>query len=94
MFEEYLSIMGLALLAIAWIPETLQNWRERGRSLNLKFVCIYLLGSILLAYHAIIIKDAVFMCLSILAILMTLFNAIVIIAHPGINKHNKKKKKK
>lgn len=82
MFEEYIGIAGLVLLIIAWIPETLQNWRERGRNLNLKFVCLYLFGSLFLAYHAFAINDAIFTWLNGLAAFMALFNAVVIFSRP------------
>ncbi len=82
MFEEYIGIAGLALLIIAWIPETLQNWREKGRNLNLKFVCLYLSGSLFLAYHAFVINDAVFTWLNGLAALLAMFNAVIILSRP------------
>ena len=80
----------MALLIIAWIPETLQNWRERGRNLNLKFVCLYLFGDIFLAYHAYTINDGVFLLLNVLAGLIAIFNAAVILLHPGGPKAGKK----
>ncbi|MCX6773428.1 MAG: hypothetical protein NTY68_00310 [Candidatus Micrarchaeota archaeon] len=92
MFEEYISIVGLALLIIAWIPETLQNWRERGRNLNIKFVCLYLFGSLFLTYHAVIIKDAVFMYLNSVATLIALLNAIVILTNTKAKVSRKAKK--
>ncbi len=79
---EYIGIAGLALLIIAWIPETLQNWREKGKNLNLKFVCLYLFGSLFLAYHAYLINDAIFTWLNGLAAIMAMFNAVVILSRP------------
>ncbi|PIT84855.1 hypothetical protein COU37_01190 [Candidatus Micrarchaeota archaeon CG10_big_fil_rev_8_21_14_0_10_45_29] len=85
MVLQYLGFAGLALLVIAWIPETLQNYKEKGKNLNLKFVMLYLFGSAFLAAHAYLINDFIFMALNSLAALIALANACIIIL-PGKNK--------
>jgi MtN3 and saliva related transmembrane protein len=94
MFGEYVSIIGLVMLIIAWIPETVQNWRERGRNLNLKFVLLYLFGSLFLAYHAVIIRDPIFTYLNVLATLIALLNAVVILTRTKTKGKKAKKKGK
>jgi MtN3 and saliva related transmembrane protein len=82
MFDEYIGLAGMALLILAWIPETRQNWRERGQNLSLNFVCLYLFGALFLAYHAYRINDGVFLLLNALAALIALFNAAIILTRP------------
>ena len=81
MFEEYIGLAGMALLIIAWIPETRQNWKEKGRNLNLNFVGLYLFGALFLAYHAFVIDDQIFLLLNVLATLIAVFNAAIILTH-------------
>ena len=71
----------MMLILIAWVPETLQNWNERGRNLNLNFVALYLFGSFFLAFHALEINDEVFFTLNGLATLIALFNAWLFLAN-------------
>ncbi|VVB57281.1 Uncharacterised protein [uncultured archaeon] len=78
---EYVGLAGMVLIILAWIPETIQNCREKGRNLNLKFVALYLFGSLFLAYHALTINDEVFLALNGLATLIALFNASLILSH-------------
>lgn len=92
MVEQYLGIAGLALLLIAWMPETIQNWKEKGKNLNLKFVLLYFFGSLFLALHAVAIGDMPFFVLNALATLIALFNACLIFM--GKNAREKKKKAK
>ncbi|MCL6088794.1 MAG: hypothetical protein M1530_01365 [Candidatus Marsarchaeota archaeon] len=94
LFDEYIGLAGLVLILIAWIPETMQNWREKGRNLSLKFVALYLFGSLFLTYHAFTLNDMVFLTLNGLATLIALFNAAIILTHPkGPAKKAKSKKK-
>jgi len=79
MILQYLGFAGLALLVIAWIPQSLQNFKEKGKNLNLKFVMLYLFGSAFLAAHAYFIGDLVFMALNSLAALIALSNACIIV---------------
>lgn len=79
MVLQYVGLAGLALLVIAWIPQSLQNFKERGKNLNLKFVMLYLFGSAFLAAHAYFIGDLVFMALNSLAALIALANACIIL---------------
>lgn len=92
MVLDYLGMLGMLLILIAWIPQTMQNWRERGKNLNLRFVALYLFGSALLAYHAIVINDMVFLALNGFATLIAVFNAFIIFSRP--KKPNKIKKRK
>ncbi|MFH1306341.1 MAG: hypothetical protein ABIH83_01630 [Candidatus Micrarchaeota archaeon] len=81
MVSEYLGTAGMVLIIIAWIPETIQNWKEKGKNLNLKFVALYLFGSLFLTYHAWVIQDFVFLTLNLLATLIAIFNAFIILGN-------------
>ena len=94
---EYLGVLGLLLILIAWIPETLQNYKEKGKSLNLKFVMLYMFGSLFLSYHAYALKDMVFFILNGLATVLGLFNFSIILLNkqcPKGGKEGAKKRKK
>lgn len=70
----------MLLIFIAWIPETIQNFRERGKSLNYRFVLLYLAGSLMLAYHALELHDMVFLLMNALASLIAVANMLIILA--------------
>jgi len=55
-----LGVIGAIILAIAWIPETVQIIRERESKLNPKFAVVYFVGTLLLFLYAISIVDIVF----------------------------------
>ncbi len=94
LFDEYIGPAGLLLLLLAWIPETMQNWKEKGRNLNLRFVALYFLGSLALASHAYVLQDMVFVLLNGLATLIALFNGAIILTHPKRPAKKAKSKKK
>ncbi len=81
MLDAYVGLAGMLLILIAWIPETIQNWKEKGKNLSLRFVALYLFGSLFLAYHAYALEDPVFLALNGLAALIAVFNAYLIMAN-------------
>ena len=91
---DLLGLLGMALILIAWLPETWQNYKERGRNLNLKFVLLYLFGSAFLAYHAYLINDVVFLTLNAIATLVALINGYLILANRDVVSKKKNAKKK
>ena len=86
---DYLGLAGLLFILIAWLPETWQNYKEKGKNLNLKFVLLYLFGSAFLTYHAWLLNDMVFLSLNAIATLIALLNGWLILAN---RKGGKKKK--
>jgi len=68
------SILGLSLILIGWIPQTWQTIKNKKCQLQLKFAIAYLIGSGLLAYHAYQISDLIFLILNAGATLMALIN--------------------
>jgi len=60
---EVLTLIGIAgavILAIAWIPETLEIIRLKESKLNRKFAEVYFIGTLLLFLYALYLKDAIF----------------------------------
>ena len=72
---EWIGIAGLLLLLLAWIPETLEVIRSRKTEMEIKFILIYTLGSVLLAIHSFFLNDLVFLTLNVLIVFSTLINA-------------------
>ncbi len=83
---EYVGIVGLVLLIIAWVPETIKNWIERKITSRLEFLIFYVAGSLLLAFHAYLIHDLVFLILNSLAFILSFINLVFYFAYK-----NKKK---
>ncbi len=79
MFEP-IGLLGLIFLLIAWIPETVRNLRERRVKTRIEFLILYMLGSLLLTIHAIILFDIVFIILNLLATFLSGLNLIFKIA--------------
>ncbi|MEK6888469.1 MAG: hypothetical protein AABX14_05995 [Candidatus Aenigmatarchaeota archaeon] len=58
-----IGLIGALFILSAWVYETYRAL-EKGERLNIKFVLVYLVGNILLTYHAITIQDTVFIILN------------------------------
>ena len=79
MYEEAIGIAGLVLLLIGWVPETITNYKSKGKNLDFKFATLYFFGSVLLAWHAMNLGDLVFLALNAAAAAMAAINAWVIL---------------
>ncbi len=90
----WIGIAGLALLVIAWVPETLTTIRERKSPLDLKFSLVYTFGSLGLMIYALLIHDWIFTLLNTLTTLMALLNVYYKINQRENRKENKKDQSK
>ena len=70
-YINYLGILGLILIAVGWIPQTIQTIKQKKNNLNLKFNLLYTFGSLALTVYAIYISDMVFILLNGFAFLMS-----------------------
>ena len=70
-YFNYLGILGLVLIALGWIPETLKIIRTKKNNLNLKFNLLYTLGSLSLTLYAIYLQDTIFIVLNAFAFFMS-----------------------
>ena len=75
MFEP-IGLFGLILILIAWIPETLKNLKEGKVKTRTEFLILYMLGSLFLTIHAIILLDLVFIILNLLATILSGVNLV------------------
>ncbi len=66
-----LGIIGLILIAVAWLPQIIEIIKTKKSGLNIKFALIYVLGSFALVIYSIQIKDTIFLILNSLATLMS-----------------------
>ena len=66
-----LGIIGLVLLAIGWIPETIKVIKEKKSRIDKEFGILYVLGSLLLLIYSMQIKDYIFMALNFIVMVMS-----------------------
>ena len=66
-----LGIIGLALLAIGWIPETIKVIKEKRSRIDKEFGILYVLGSLLLLIYSMQIKDYIFLALNFIVMVMS-----------------------
>ncbi|RME80240.1 MAG: hypothetical protein D6769_00105 [Methanobacteriota archaeon] len=73
---EYITagIIGVALILLGWIPETVRAYKD-GKVADIRFTMLYAIGSALLTYHAYTLGDVPFIILNIAAMVIALFNA-------------------
>lgn len=71
---ELVGIMGLVLIVIAWIPETIKTIKKLEKPARIEFLVLYFLGSILLTTYAILIRDLVFITLNGMAAILSGIN--------------------
>ena len=62
-----IGIIGLVLIASAWIPQILKMIKEKKSHVSIIFPILYSVGSIALVIHSIIINDLVFIILNSVA---------------------------
>jgi len=61
---SWLGYIGLAALALCWIPQSMETIRRGECSVNTGFLVLSLIGSVTLAIYAWSIDDPVFMILN------------------------------
>ncbi|MBT4540390.1 hypothetical protein HOC35_02660 [Candidatus Woesearchaeota archaeon] len=66
-----LGLIGLALLAIAWIPETIEIIRNKKEKIDWRFGVLYVLGSLVLAIYSYQIGDTIFVILNAFIFVMS-----------------------
>ncbi len=71
---EFIGIIGLVLILVGWISETVKVAKMKQSNLDFKFVILYFLGSLALFYHALVLDDGVFMALNGVASILGLLN--------------------
>ncbi|MCC7552468.1 hypothetical protein KO317_02270 [Candidatus Micrarchaeota archaeon] len=74
-----LGIIGLSLLLLGWIYETLQTIKDRHCDVKLTFAGLYFIGSLLLSIYAFVLDDVIFMALNGTAAIIALINIYFIL---------------
>ena len=59
-----LGVIGLILIAVAWLPQIIDIIKTKKSGLNIKFALIYVIGSFVLVIYSIQIKDTIFLILN------------------------------
>lgn len=63
---ELLGWIGFGILVSAWIPQTWETIKAGRTSINIAFIIMYFMSSLLLAIYSILIEDPVFIALNFL----------------------------
>jgi len=66
-----IGIIGLMLLAVAWIPETIDILTKKKEKINWKFGVLYVLGSLALTIYSYQINDIIFLILNAFILVMS-----------------------
>ncbi|MBW2987707.1 hypothetical protein KY336_04105 [Candidatus Woesearchaeota archaeon] len=69
-----IGIIGLILIALSWIPETIRTIKTKKSGLEWHFNLIYVFGSLGLIVYSVYIWDYIFMALNIAAFLLSSIN--------------------
>jgi MtN3 and saliva related transmembrane protein len=72
-----LGLVGMIILVSSWIPQTIETLKTKKCPLNLKFILLYTISSLLLTIYSMLIKDVVFTILNFLAFSQSLINLVV-----------------
>ena len=65
------GLIGLALILVAWIAETVDLIIKKKGKLDTKFAMFYIMGSIVLLVYSIQIKSLVFVILKVFVIILS-----------------------
>lgn len=77
MLSDPYGLVGILLILIAWLPETLKNLHAKKVKTRSEFLVLYTAGSFLLTIHAIILGDLIFIILNSLATILSGINIIL-----------------
>ncbi|MEM3455023.1 MAG: lipid-A-disaccharide synthase N-terminal domain-containing protein [Candidatus Micrarchaeia archaeon] len=71
---ELAGIIGMILIVLAWIPQTLRTIRTKRVGVEPRFLWFYLFGCIGLIIYSIYINDPIFIGLNSISFLLNLIN--------------------
>jgi lipid-A-disaccharide synthase-like uncharacterized protein len=66
-----IGLIGLILLALAWLPQTYSVIKKKKSNINPLFGTFYVIGSLILVYYSIQIQDNIFLILNITVAIMS-----------------------
>lgn len=82
------GLLGIILILIAWLPETIKNIRTVDIPIRIEFLILYTIGSFLLTIHAYILGDIIFLILNGIATILSGANMIMKIQRRYYTKKN------
>lgn len=68
------GIVGMLLIILSWIPQTIRNIKKRKTNLDIRFIVLYLFGSFVLFIYSILIGDFIFTAFNAFATFLALIN--------------------
>ena len=71
------GFLGIILILIAWLPETVKNLKAMEITTRIEFLILYTVGSILLTIHAYILGDIIFIILNAIAAMLSGANMLM-----------------
>lgn len=84
MMQEIIGIIGVALIALSWIPQAVQTVRTKKSGITLGFGVSQFVGSFFIILYSFMIKEPLFVILNVMAVILI-----------GINlKYNLKEKRR
>ncbi len=63
-WQELIGWAGFAILVAAWVPQTIQTIKAGRTDVNMAFILLYVISSLLLTIYAILENDHVFIALN------------------------------
>lgn len=92
---QWTGIVGMILIVLAWIPQTLRTIRTKKVGIEPKFLWFYFLGCIGLVIYSLYISDPVFLGLNSISLVLNSINMYYHYAYKNVEiKAMKKKQKK
>ncbi|MEM2974004.1 MAG: lipid-A-disaccharide synthase N-terminal domain-containing protein [Candidatus Micrarchaeia archaeon] len=75
------GILGLVLILVAWIPQTIETIKMRKTGMRREFILLYLLGSTFLIGYSFLLDDFVFVILNTGAVVIAFINLYYSLMH-------------
>lgn len=74
MVQETVGLLGVAFIALSWVPQAIQTIKTKKSGINLKFGILQFIGSLLIILYAYMVKQPLFILLNIAAVILILIN--------------------
>ncbi len=72
--QNFIGVLGLCCIAVAWIPQTIKTIRAQRCDLGRPFLILYITGSISLTIYSILNFDPIYLTLNSLATAQSVVN--------------------
>ncbi len=79
--KSLIGLIGMIILVSSWIPQTIETIKLKRCPLNINFILLYTVSSLLLTIYSFLIKDIIFLMLNFLAFLQSFINLYIKIVY-------------